>query len=663
MFRLVDQYFPDRELRERIARAPITAGELQQKLGNNPNLKPIVGDDLIYNPGGKGERALSKLNAALDRIWQWIATNPEDRIARWPFAQREFKRQMEIRANIAESQGVKFDPEGKAFKAMRQAATRATIEELGKVFYNIRRYNSPTYTARFLTMFPGAVVNSFYRYGRFAVKEPERTVQSLILADTILGSGAVDENGDPAPLGAASYIIIPGTRNTPGDTGLRVRAESLETLAVAVPGLSYLLNIGIAAILKNKPEVEDMVRRALGPGLFEELFPYGLPRSFSSSLFASYQRNFGTAAAALVRKAMGLEITDEKFIQTSIQFYASSVAEWEREGGYPEDAPSFDDAIASATGYYFQKTFLGWAPPFAIDVRPPGQLWRDAWYEIREQEGGDTVVAREKALKQYGDWFRWYTYSSAEFTSYVPSTVEAYTRIWKDYPDLTKKLVGIAQDDLSMITLLTLGTSGEFSQPVNDFLRDNPLPGDNQTVASRMTPEKFENMVLVNDGWDVYSRERAKFDAEQIRLRALRDRPDIDKEEKEKYREMISLNERNFGNFVDELEQINLPWAVARTSRGTATSERAAIFLRTMFEDSKFMRSTGRIDLFKDIKFFLDQRDIALDAIKNAKSNEVKKANREKFMEYVTETFLVENPEFASFFDRYFSNEWVDDRG
>jgi hypothetical protein len=566
---------------------------------------------------------------------------------------------MELRANIAASQGARLDPGGSALKAMRQASTRAALDEIGKTFYNIRRYNSPTYTARFLTMFPGAVVNSFYRYGRFAVKEPERTAQALILADTILGSGAIDEDGNPAPLGAASYILIPGSKKGAGDTGLRVPVESLETLAVAVPALSYVLNIGIASILKNKPEVEDMVLKALGPGLFEELFPYGLPRSIESSLFASYQRNFGTGAAALVRKAMGLEISDEKFLQTSVQFYSNAVAEWEREGGDPEEAPSFDDAIAGATGYYLQKAFLGWFPPFSVQVRPPGQLWRDAWYDIREQNGGDTVAAREIALKQYGDWFRWYTYSSGDYTAYIPSTLEAYTRIWKDHPALTKKLVSIAGDDLSMVSLLTLGTSGEFSQPVSDFLRDNPLPGDNTTVVSRMTPEKFQNMILVDDGWNVYSTERAKFDAEQARLRTLRDMPDIESDQKELYREMIAENDARFGVFTEELEGQNRPWAVARTNRGKATADRATEFLREMFDDPKFMRSTGRTELFSDIKYFLEQRDIALKAISGTRKNEVKKANREKFLQYVTETFLQENPEFASFFDRYFSSEWV----
>jgi hypothetical protein len=488
-------------------------------------------------------------------------------------------------------------------------------------------------------------------------------VQTLALADTILGSGAIDEDGNPAPLGAASYILVPGTKKGEGNSGLRVPVESLETLAVAVPAFSWIINMSIAAIVKNKPEVEDMILKVLGPGLFEELFPFGLPKTLTSTVLAGYQRNFGTGVSALVRNAFGLEITNERFLQTSVQFYADRVAQWEREGGDPDDAPTFDDAVTSTVGYYLQKGFLGWFPPFSVKTEPPGQLWRDSWYDIREQNGGDTAAAREIALKQHGEWFRWYTYSSGRYTSYVPSTVEAYTKIWKDHPDLTKKLVSIAGDDLSMVSLLTLGTAGEFSQSVSNFLRDNPLPGDGDTVVSRMTPEKFQNMVLVDDGWNEYSKERAKFDAEQMRLRSLRDMPDIDKGQKEVYREMIAQNSERFAEFVEELEGENRPWAVARTNRGRATADRAAFFLREMFADEKFKKSTGQIELFQEIESFLDERDVALKAISGTRNNNVKKANREKFLEYVTDVFLVESPEFASFFDRYFSSEWVDDRG
>jgi hypothetical protein len=336
------------------------------------------------------------------------------------------------------------------------------------------------------------------------------------------------------------------------------------------------------------------------------------------------------------------------------------MARWEKEGGDPENPPSFDDAMASASGYYLQKSFWGWFPPFSVQTRPPGQLWRDAWYDIREQNGGDTQQAREVALKQHGEWFRWYTYSSSDYTAYIPSTTDAYKRIYQDFPGLTRDLVAIAGDDLSMISLLTLGTTGEFSQPVSDFLRDNPLPGDDVPVATRMTPEQFENMVRVDDGWNEYSREKAKFDAEQNRLRILRDTPDIDSERKELYRSMIAANDNNFAEWVDGLKADNIPWSVNRTRGGQNRAERASIFLKKMLSNEKFASTEGRTPLFRDISDFLVQRERALKVMRESRNNDVRRANKESFLEYVNSEFLQQNPDFALFFDRYFSSEWVD---
>lgn len=659
MFRLVDQYLPDQKLRDAAAAAPVTPGQLQAALGNNPNLKPIAGDDFVYTPGGLASRAMDGVNKVLDAVWNVIATTPEDRIARWPFFQREFKKQLQIRVNIAESQGLKMDPEGEAFNSLRQAAKRAALEESEKTFYNIRRYNSPVYMSRFIAMFPGAVVNSIYRYSRLAVKEPERTFQALVVANTILESGAIDDEGNPTDLDNAEYIIIPGTKKGAGDTGLRVPVPSIETLAIAMPSVSYLVNVGVAAIVSQKPDLEENIRKAMGDTLFDEVFPYGLPRDPAKALTAGYQRTGLRALGAFVNTLLGQEVTDKEFLQTSVQFYANAMAEWEQSGKDPSEAPQFEDAVNDASWYYAQRTFLGWAPPFSVRTDVPGQLWRDNWYRIREQYGDDTQAAREAYIKQFGDWARWYTYSSSDYSAYIPSTQEAYKRVWVDYPSLAREVVSLAGDDLSMVSLLAIGTSGEFSQPVSDFLRNNPLPGDDVPVVSRMTTQQFENMVLVEDGWNVYSRERAKFDAEQKRLRALRDTPDISGEQKQLYRDMIAANDSGFAGFVEELKAGNEPWAFARAKGGADRAEQASIILKRIISDRKFADNTGREPLFKNIGYFLRERDKALAVIRGTKDQALKEANRASFVQWVNEQFIEDNPEFASVFDRYFSQEWV----
>jgi hypothetical protein len=117
------------------------------------------------------------------------------------------------------------------------------------------------------------------------LKSRSALVKHLLLADKILGSGSIDEDGNQAPLGSASYILIPGTKSSPGDTGLRVPVQSLETLAVAVPGLSYIGNIAIAQIVKNRPDVEEAFRSYIGEGAFEELVSLRIPTEHKLNSF------------------------------------------------------------------------------------------------------------------------------------------------------------------------------------------------------------------------------------------------------------------------------------------------------------------------------------------------------------------------------------------
>jgi hypothetical protein len=123
---------------------------------------------------------------------------------------------------------------------------------------------------------------------------------------------------------------------------------------------------------------------------------------------------------------------------------------------------------------------------------------------------------------------------------------------------------------------------------------------------------------------------------------------------------MIAANDNSFAEWVDGLKADNVPWAVNRTSGGQNRAERASIFLKKMLSNEKFAAKEGKTPLFRDISDFLVQRDKALKVMRESRNNDVRRANKESFLEYVNSEFLQENPDFALFFDRYFSSEWVD---
>lgn len=647
MIRIVNQYFPDSKVRQALAAGEMDPGKLQRMMGGRQDLSRIVGEDLQYLPGNRGSVVMNWYNRALDNVWRWIATDPEDRIARWPFMNREFIKQFELRANILAQQGVRLDPGSKQLDSLRQASKRAAIIETEKVFYNIRRYNNPVYMSRFLLSFPGAFFNSFYRYGRLAIKEPERTFQAALFAENILANGGVDEDGNPVKdIRDAKYILIPGTRRSPTDTGVRVPIESLATLIIGPPGFSYAVAFGLSVANRENPKVDEMARKILGPA-YEEMLPYGIARNPASTMFGGWQKDFWRAINGP---------SDFDFIQTSIYTYADSVALWEKNGK-EGPSPSFEDAINSSRAFYFARAGAKFVNAFSIQQQAPGQLMRNAWFKYRDQYGDDSQAAREAFMKQYGDWARWYTYSSSEYATFVPSTMEAYERIWEKHPDLSRELVSVSGDDLGMLNLLTLGASGEFSQSISNFLRDNPLPGDSQPVVKRMQPEKFDNMIRVSDGWNQYNKDKVIYDAEYNRLRTLRNEAP-DETMRSVYRSQIKQLDDQWREYVQGLEAENDAWAIDRADSGGQRAKTASIYLKKMFANEKFMNTTGKLPIYQDIKFFLEQRENALELVRNEKDSDVKKSIKKQFIEFVASDISQYNPDFGAFFDRYFLSEW-----
>lgn len=658
VMRLVNQYFPDERARSLIATREVTAGDLQRMMGKRTDLSRISGEDLIYDPSNKGSALLGRLNNAADRIWQFIATMPEDRLARWPFYQREWRYQMERRAEILRGQGVTMTPG--QFNAMRQEAHRAALTELEKTFYNIRRYNTPVYLSRFLLSFPGAFFNSFYRYGRFAAKEPERVLQSAVIANNIIENMGVDENGNRVDsIKDAAYLLIPGTKRHAGDAGFRIPIQSAMSLTINYPSLSYLGTYAVATAAKQNPKTEDIIRSAIGEVAFDELFPYGFNRNPGSAFFSSYQKD-------LWRAAQGESDTD--FLQMAVQFYADGIAQAEKNGTEP---PTYEEALQQTRDFLLVRGGIKFVNAFSTKRDVPGQLMRDSWYALREQYPGDPAGARRIFMEQFGDWARWYTYSSSDYSAFVPSTTAAYDRLWVNHPDLTRSLVSLAgsnADMMSMVSLLTVGTDGPFSQSVANFLRDNPLPGDDVPVITKMPVEQFDNMVRVNDGWATYTRDKAKYTAETERLRLLRDGAPT-QAQRDHYSEWLESTQASWQEYVSQLKVDNPPWGLDYDQPAGERSKQAVTFLQKILDDKKFMRTDGRQQVWQDLKAFMPERVKALAAVENVdtmsltadEKAEYKRNIKQSFYDWVDETFASKTPEFAGVWERYFAKEWTVD--
>jgi len=650
VIRLVKQYLPDENVRKRLAARDLGPADLQASMGGRSDLSRIVSAELEFSGLGPVQAAGNALNKAGDQVWQWIASTPEDRLARWPFYDREFNMQLQRMIDVREVDGVPIRLE--AIPPMRQAAHRMALDELEKTFYNIRRYNNAVYMSRFLLGFPGAMFNSMYRYGRFAMKEPERLIQ----AGNIIGSGVqtfgVDEEGNEVNnLIDAVYLVFPGSRNEDRPDGIRVPVKFLDSIAVGAPSLSYGAAMAVSTVVAANPVNDERMRKIMGDDLYELTFPFGIQANPLSNLFSTYQKS----ALSAIR-----QFDDESFLKASTNIHANNMAQWEKNGSNPETLPSYKKAKEDAVNFFRMKAAFKFTDSFSTRVDVPGQFMRDRLRSTKERYP-DTEDGRERAelafISKYGEWAEWYTHSTTESRVYVPSTQEAYQRLWKENPELTEELVALNPKNVEMITLLAVGTDGEFSQNVYNYMKDNPLPGDDEPMSTKMNPQEFEREVKVNEGYALVKRSKAVLDANAVQLRTIRDAAETTMEDRQAARDALKANADSYKDWLDDYYITNRQFQISQTDINIKDrAESASKYLEVILGNKKFMASVKDDPVWQNLGVFIKTRKVLEETLET-----YPKEDRDgvvmSYLAYVRDE-LSTDPDFDGVWERYFASEY-----
>ena len=661
VIRLVKQYIPDENVRKRAAAGELGAGDLQAAMGGRDDLGRILSSELEANVGTIKNigRMISK---GADRFWQGIATTPEDRLARWPFYQMEFKTQLQRMVDVREIDGVSIPLS--AVEPMRQAAHRMALDELEKTFYTIRRYNNAVYMARFLTGFPGAMFNSVYRYGRFAAKEPERLIQTGNIYGSALATFGVDEEGNEVKnISDAKYLVIPGTSSKNNPDGVRFPLYFMDSIAVGAPSLSYGAAIAVSTAYAANPATEEFLQELMGPELYELTFPYGVQANPAKNILSSYQKS----ALSAIR-----QFDDEAFLKASVNLHAHNMAEWEKNGSDIDLIPDYDKAQTDTRNYFILRLGVKFADSFSTEIpnvtKVPGQFMRDELRRTRERFP-DTDEGRENAavafISKYGEWAEWYTKSVKKYRVYVPSTQDAYNRLWKEFPDLTEKLVNIDPDDPFMVSLFATGTdAGDFSQSVFNAFKTDPLPGDTKLISETMTPSVFNNRYKVEEGWDLKKKSKAILDAELVRLRTLRDAAETKPKEQEFYRSEILNVTTQYNDWLQKLKDSNEPFAASQTSFAvTKNADRAALYLDNILKHKPFMDTVKDDPTWINLNDFMKSRkntQKAIEEIEDDKDGSKKDGIIIKYLAFVRDKYS-SDVEFDAIWERYFVEEYTVD--
>jgi hypothetical protein len=657
---LVNRYLPDAEARSLALTKDVTSVELQKILSpKSRDLSPIHPLDFnVHTASEFGARTLGQIEQTINKGANWIfskLTAPENPI-RWASADRFFADAVAKKVNTLAEQGFKFTKaDGTVdidkINSIRSAARREALDLNEKTFYTIRRQNKALYAARLATAFPTASLNAFYRYGRFALKSPERVSQFLYNYQAAFRSFGVDEYGIPTddPL-KATHLVVPATDDMGffGGKGIRLNARSIGFL-LNYPTPSLYASIATAKVFQWQPDAEDLMKEYLGAN-YDVIFPYGPQTSLGMAVVPRWANDLWNYANGPEGKKDFLDSYKD------VHNYYRTLDEM-KILKYPGDA-----AIRKATQQNFFVKF-GWSfnslfgIPAKVDTRPM-KLYEDAYGLLvnkYQSQGIDITQAKELAgaefLSKVGTDFPLdrITFKGSASNAYIQPTSKAYNRVFVENQKLAAEL---ASKDPALVGLLTADLDQnpkDFNLSVYRKLQDpdTKLPGGELLNKLAITVQKEESLRNINRVWDLYNQvtDVLELKAQQSDGKSLRSHPEL----------LAARKEISDTLFRKESEEW---WLQLNDPERGDKSFRYAYALNRIVSDDSYMKKYGNTKFWSDVKDYVSIRNAVVDVYQGLPMNDPRKSKIKKAYNATLDTFTPTwHPRLQDIIKRFFEED------
>lgn len=601
----VYRYLPNQEARSLAARGDVKSTELQMALAKDfEKLHPIQPLDFNYVALPEPVQARRSLAYFDDLLSKGAArvfgalTRPENPI-RWASANQFFLDNIARKANELGRQGldvVDLD----TINTLRSAARREALQENEKTFYTINRQNRALYAARIASAFPAATLNAFYRYGRFAINNPQRVFSFLYNYQAAFRSYGIDQYGNPVddPL-KATHLVVPGTKEMGmfDGQGVRLNARSIGFL-LNFPTPSFYVANATSTILRDKPGAEDALKDIMGPA-YDIAFPYGLTESFAKGLVPVWARDY-------YKYFVGPE-SDKDYLDSwnSVHNYYMTLDELGIQ-----KYPGAEKIKAITQAQYGRKARWSFASifgvPAKVDIRPM-QIFDDyygilvnKYVTLGNNQEDAKKLAEEEFLKNIGNTFPLdrITFKGSSARGYVAPTAESYNRVFVDNKNLVESLVDIDPELIGLVTLDLDYDPDEFNLSAYRKIQDpnTKLPGGELLNDVRKTPQQIEKLRMINRGWKAYNDLRDKLEA-------------IALADGDTWRERQDLQAvlKKAGN--EEIRKISEDWW--KEWNDPERGDRSFRYARGLYEvvtNENFMSRYGNTKLWSDVKEFMTLR-------------------------------------------------------
>jgi hypothetical protein len=624
---LVNRFLPDKEARLAALAGEVNSVQLQKILSRDlKSLSPIHPLDFdVHNASEFGVKNIGWIEKQLDKAASTIfskLTAPENPI-RWASGNKFFVQNLQRKTKELEAQGFSFvKKDGTVdldkINVLRSAASREALQQNEKVFYTIRRQSKPLYAARLATAFPTASLNAFYRYGKFALSNPERVSQFLYNYQSAFRSFGVDKYGAPTddPL-LATHLIVPSTKEMGffGGKGIRLNARSIGFL-LNYPTPSIFSSFGISKIYGGMPGAEDVLKNYLG-SYYDVVFPFG-PQP---SLGQAFTPRWANDAINYLVGPEGKRDFLDSWIDVHNYYMTLDELKIQKYPGFEEIKKITREQFAIKANWSFANIF---GVPAKVDTNPMS-IYDDLYGMLvnkYRQSGIDEKEAKKLAGTELNERLGVkfpldrITFKGSSPEAYIQPNVESYNRVFKENTDLA---VALAKVDPELIGLLSLDidTKDNFNLTVYNILRDpkTKLPDGSPLNSYMITPEEQERRRLVNRAWNGYY-----FLVDGLEKKAQ----DLDNKSLRSHPELKAVLKDVANN---EIRKMSESWWVEWNKGGAEDKAfKYAYGLNQIVSNKEFMEKYGNTKLWSDVKEFTSIRNVYSTYYKNLPERDSRKS-------------------------------------
>jgi len=497
-------------LREISLRGDLTSTEVISAIGSSelPVLVGRLGSDEAV---GLFKGAANKADTISSSLMKGLGSIPEDKLLRHPFYNNVYIARQKELGRLAQDQGQDLTSsvvQGRINRSAHSSALKATRETM----YTIEELSNVSQLLRWVSPFFPAFENAIRTWGRIAYANPAVLGYGNLLWNVPNYMGmVVDENGDPVARSNMlkdenTWVILPREINnilqkrgiiSPGQP-MRVRQSGANVVFPGAefwfPGAGPGLAVPLAAILRNKPEDQELLKNIVGENIYRQIVPNGnVNTNLVDSMLPTFVRR--------VKQMWQGETSDTAYISLFNDMVEDAYINAQLEG---RNISSKDYAKIESDVDKFWRWQIGAAAiaPFQSAYASPHQLQRDSWRKLIDDQSIPYIDKIKAFKEEFGYEYLAITRSTSANETGLNPNLKTWSRIVEN-PSLVRDLYNINPELVGMF-----GNMGSFDDPfsyaVYGEFSGMKIGSDGKPVRSKLKPDQVLRNNQVVDGWSEY---------------------------------------------------------------------------------------------------------------------------------------------------------------